>query len=104
MPNTKSGTLVKPDEIVETVRQSKAGLIEFRINSESFIMSKIGLREFQSTDLLTNFDALMMALVNKKPVSVKGKFFLKGMVKTTMGPPFKLDLSKYTQIVQQQTL
>lgn len=48
MPNVKSGTLVKPDELVETVRQSKSGLIEFRINSESFIQSKIGMRRFNS--------------------------------------------------------
>jgi large subunit ribosomal protein L1 len=46
MPNTKSGTLVKQDVIVETVKQSKQGLIEFRISPESFIMSKIGLRKF----------------------------------------------------------
>ena len=37
MPNTKSGTLVSSDMIVEQVQQSKLGLIEFRVNPESFI-------------------------------------------------------------------
>ena len=95
MPNTKSGTLVRQDEIVEQVRQSKQGLIEFRVSPESFIMSKIGLRKFTEEELAANFDALMMALVNKKPEVVKGRYFLKGMIKTSMGPPLKVDLTKY---------
>ena len=37
----------------------------------------------------------MMALVTKKPEVVKGRYFLKGMIKTSMGPPLKVDLSKY---------
>ena len=46
MPNTKSGTLVKPDELIEAVKVSKQGQIEFRINEHADIMVKIGLREF----------------------------------------------------------
>ena len=38
MPNVKSGTLVKPDELMETVRLSKQGQIEFRINDNADIM------------------------------------------------------------------
>lgn len=47
MPNVKSGTLVKPDELLEAVKLSKQGQIEFRVNEHSDIMVKIGLREFQ---------------------------------------------------------
>jgi len=95
MPNAKSGTLVRQDEIVEQVRQAKQGLIEFRVSPEAFIMTKIGLRTFQTGQLASNFDALMLALVAKKPEAVKGRYFLKGLVKTSMGPPLKVDLSKY---------
>ena len=48
MPNAKSGTLVKPAELLETVKLSKQGQIEFRINEHSDIMVKIGLREFEN--------------------------------------------------------
>ena len=48
MPNAKSGTLVKPAELLEAVRLSKQGQIEFRINEHSDIMVKIGLREFEN--------------------------------------------------------
>ena len=51
MPNTKSGTLVQADELVESVQQSKKGLVEFRINPEAFILSKVGLRSFEENRL-----------------------------------------------------
>lgn len=38
MPNVKSGTLVKPDELIETIKQAKQGRIEFRINDHADIM------------------------------------------------------------------
>lgn len=96
MPNVKSGTLVKPDDLIETVKQSKQGLIEFRINSSSFILSKIGLRDFSADQLTHNFDALMMALLAKKPDSVKGRYLMKAMIKSSMGNPVKVDLSHYS--------
>lgn len=48
MPNLKSNTLVKPDELIETIKITKQGQIEFRVNENSDIMVKIGLREFES--------------------------------------------------------
>ena len=102
MPNVKSGTLVKQHELVETVKQSKQGLIEFRVNEGSFIMNKIGNRSFEPTALKDNLDALMKALAAKKPEAVKGKYFLKATVKTSMGPPLKLDVSPYQAMIQQQ--
>jgi large subunit ribosomal protein L1 len=47
MPNVKSGTLVKPDDLMESVRLSKQGQIEYRINEHAHIMARIGLREFE---------------------------------------------------------
>jgi large subunit ribosomal protein L1 len=38
MPNTKSGTLVGPEELLETVKSQKQGLIEFRVNEHADIM------------------------------------------------------------------
>ena len=74
------------------------------MNPESFILSKIGLRKFEKQALQDNFDALMMALLDKKPEAVKGRYFLKGMVKTSMGPPLKVDLTKYVNLAAQQNL
>jgi len=37
----------------------------------------------------------MMALIDRKPEVIKGRYFLKGMLKTSMGPTLKVDLTKY---------
>ena len=95
MPNTKSGTLVGQDMIVEQVKQSKLGLIEFRTSPEAFIMTKIGVRSFEPEELEKNFDALMMALVEKKPEVVKGRYLMRGMIKSSMSPSIKVDLGKW---------
>lgn len=65
-------------------------------------MNKIGNRTFEVDALKDNLNALMKALVMKKPESVKGKFFLKAQVKTSMGPPLKLDISPYQAMIQAQ--
>jgi large subunit ribosomal protein L1 len=73
MPNVKSGTLVKPGELLETVKVSKQGQIEFRVNDNADIMVKIGLRKFDKDSIMKNYDAVLKALAAKKPESVKGK-------------------------------
>jgi ribosomal protein L1 len=37
-------------------------------------------------------------LVQKKPEIVKGKYFVRGYLKTTMGKPIKVDLSDYQRL------
>jgi ribosomal protein L1 len=44
----------------------------------------------------------MMALIDKKPETIKGRYFMKAMIKTTMGPSLKIDIGKYSTIVAQQ--
>lgn len=95
MPNVKSGTLVKPDELLFTLKQSKQGLIEFRVNEAAYVMNKIGKRDFPNEDLQTNLEAILFAIAKKRPDTVKGKYFSKVTVKTSMGPPLKLKLDKY---------
>jgi len=95
MPNVKSGTLVKADDLVEAVKSSKQGLIEFRVNEGATIMNKFGKREFTDENLAINLDALLRSIANKRPDSVKGRYLQKAMVKTSMGPTLKLDLSPY---------
>jgi len=95
MPNVKSGTLVKPDDVLETVRQSKQGLIEFRVNESGTIMGKFGRRDFTSEALQQNLHALLKAIAAKQPASLKGRYMQKAMVKTSMGPPLKLDISAF---------
>lgn len=92
MPNVKSGTLVKPDQLLETVKQAKQGLIEFRVNESATIMTKLGRREFTDEALQENLDALLKAIAMKRPESVKGRYMGRALLKTSMGPTLKLDV------------
>lgn len=98
MPNVKSGTLVKPDQLLETVKQSKQGLIEFRVNESATIMTKLGRREFSDEALSENLDALLKAIAMKRPESVKGRYMGRALMKTSMGPTLKLDVQAYATI------
>ena len=61
-------------------------------------MNKIGLRNFDAQALQNNLDALIMALIEKKPESIKGRYFQRIQIKTTMGPSLKLSLDHYNQL------
>ena len=95
MPNVKSGNLVKPDDLLETVKQSKMGLIEYRINDNSFIMGKFGKRSFTPENVESNLVALLNSIKGKRPESVKGRYLRHASIKTTMGPPIKLSLEEF---------
>ena len=95
MPNVKSGTLVKQDKLEETIKTSKQGLIEYRVDQHAFIKNKIGKRRFSDQELMTNLDAIMRSIISKRPASVKGKYFNRAFLKTSMGPSMKLDLAHY---------
>ena len=75
MPNLKSGTLVDPDELEETVSKLKAGRIEVRANNSSMICTSIGKRRFTKEQLLKNFEALVSSVQSMKPEKIKGKYF-----------------------------
>lgn len=98
MPNLKSGTLVKADDLLEAVKSSKQGLIEFRVNEGATIMNKFGKRDFSNESLETNLDALLKSIAHKRPDSVKGRYMQRALVKTSMGPTLKLDLTPYQAI------
>ena len=95
MPNVKSGTLVKQDALVESVSQAKQGLVEFRVNDACYIMNKIGTRGFSDEDLQQNLEAFLEAVARKRPEALKGQYFDKATVKTTMGVPIRLDIGTY---------
>lgn len=77
MPNVKSGTLVKADELIEAVKQSKQGLVEYRVTENAFVMNKFGKRDFTDEDLERNLDALLSSIAKKRPETVKGRYFKK---------------------------
>jgi large subunit ribosomal protein L1 len=62
------------------------------VDSGKNIHAQIGKISFTDDQLLQNFKSLMVALQDKKPVGLKGKYFVAGFIKSTMGPRWKLNI------------
>lgn len=52
----------------------------------------IGKIDFTDEQLLINLRELMNALSDRKPASLKGKYFIEAFVKSTMGPRWRINL------------
>ncbi|MEX1026314.1 MAG: 50S ribosomal protein L1, partial [Planctomycetota bacterium] len=84
MPSPKSGT-VTPN-VADAVRDFKAGKVEFRTDPGGNIHAPLGKASFTVEDLEANLRAFLDHLTTLRPSAVKGAFFRKISVSTTMGP------------------
>jgi large subunit ribosomal protein L1 len=92
MPNPKLGT-VTPN-VTQAVKDAKGGQIEFRVEKQGIIHAGIGKMSFSDTDLRTNFDAFVDAIVRAKPAGAKGKYVKKITLSSSMGPGLKIDTTE----------
>lgn len=89
MPNPKSGTVTT--EIGKTVKEVKAGKIDFKVDKEGQIHTSIGKASFAPEKLAENAIELVQTIAKLKPSSAKGTY-LKGIsITTTMGPGVAVD-------------
>lgn len=92
MPNPKTGTVT--DDIGKTIKDVKAGKIEFKMDKQSGIHVGLGKISFAKDALSENIKKLLNAIFASnanlnKPQTVKSI-----ILSTTMGPGVKLDVSK----------
>lgn len=89
MPNPKAGTVTF--DVGKTVKELKAGKIEFRVDKSAGIHVPIGKVSFDEKALLANFRALMDAIIKARPAAAKGQYLRKVALATTMGPGIKVN-------------
>lgn len=92
MPNAKIGTLVPFRDMPKALDMAKAGQVSFRVDEGRNIHAQIGLMSFTDEQLLVNWLAVMKTLVEKRPPSLKGKYFTDAYLKSTMGPRWNINL------------
>lgn len=92
MPNPKSGTVTF--DVAKAIEEIKAGKVEYRVDKTSIIHVPIGKSSFESEKLLTNFHALMEAIVKAKPAAAKGQYLKSVVISSTMGPGVKINSAK----------
>lgn len=91
MPNPKAGT-VTPD-VPKAIEEIKKGKVEFRVDKLSNVHSMFGKISFDSSKLKENLVAVIKAILDVKPASVKN-IYIKGIsVTSTMGPGIRLDVN-----------
>ena len=91
MPNPKLGT-VTPD-VEKAVKTAKSGQVEFKVEKAAIIHAGVGKASFTEKAIAENIKAFVIAVNRAKPAGVKGAFFKKVSISTTMGPGIKLDLA-----------
>jgi large subunit ribosomal protein L1 len=84
MPSPKSGTVTA--DVAQAVGEFKAGKVEFRTDAGGNVHAALGKRSFAVEDLQANLVAFLEHVSSLRPPAVKGEFFRKISVSTTMGP------------------
>ncbi|AND86139.1 50S ribosomal protein L1 [Clostridium tyrobutyricum] len=92
MPNPKSGTVTF--DVEKAIKEIKAGKVEYRVDKTSIIHVPIGKKSFESEKLLSNFHALLDAIVKAKPSASKGQYLKSVVISSTMGPGIKINSAK----------
>ena len=93
MPNPKAGTVTM--DVAKAVKEIKAGKIEYRLDKSNIIHCPIGKASFTEEQLLTNYNALVDAIVKARPAAVKGQYIKSISLATTMGPGVKVVCNRY---------
>lgn len=91
MPNPKLGTVT--NDVAKAVKETKSGQVEFKVEKGGIIHAGIGKASFGEKELIENIKALMTAINQAKPSSVKADYLKKISISSTMGPGIKLDIS-----------
>jgi len=89
MPNPKTGTVTF--EVARTVKEIKAGKVEFRVDKTGGIHAPCGKVRFETKSLIENAKALIDAVIRAKPASSKGKYIKSISISSTMGPGLWVD-------------
>ena len=88
MPSPKAGT-VTPN-IVNAIKEAKAGKIEYRLDKTNIIHCPIGKVSFGPEKLTENYNALIGAIIKAKPAAAKGQYIKSCVTASTMGPGIKI--------------
>jgi len=91
MPNPKSGTVTF--DIERTVKELKAGRIEFKADPQGIIHAVAGKASFPEEKIVENVHAVIDAVVKAKPTASKGVYLQSIFLSSSMGVGIPVTLS-----------
>ena len=89
MPNPKSGTVTF--EVGQTVKEVKAGKIDFRVDRNGNLHVATGKISFDVSKIKENVKVFLEMILRLRPTSAKGQYLKSVTLSTTMGPGIRLD-------------
>ena len=93
MPNPKLGTVT--DNILEAVKNAKAGQIELKNDKDGNIGLSFGKKSFSDENLIKNFTTVIDVLEKEKSsLTIKGDLIKNVYITSTMGVSYKVKLNK----------
>ena len=93
MPSPKSGTVTST--LKTTLTEFKKGKFEYKADKTGIVHVSFGKSNFTNTQLIENLIALYNSIEKNRPSGVKGKYFKKLFICTTMGSSIKIDLNAF---------
>jgi large subunit ribosomal protein L1 len=90
MPSPKSGTV--STTLTATLSDFKKGKFEYKADKAGVVHISFGKSDFTAVQLNENLTALYQSIEQNRPSGVKGKYFKKMFICTSMGPSIQLDL------------
>ena len=90
MPSPKSGTV--STTLTETLSDFKKGKFEYKADKSGVVHVSFGKSSFTEPQLTENLTALYQSIEQNRPSGVKGKYFKKIFICTSMGPSIQLNL------------
>jgi len=92
MPNPKSGTVTM--DVAKTVRELKAGRVEYKVDDYGIIHVPIGKASFDVAKIIGNAKTVLEAILKAKPAASKGIYMMSVSMSSSMGPGVTLDPSQ----------
>jgi large subunit ribosomal protein L1 len=84
MPSPRAGTVTA--DIAKTVREYKAGKVEFRNDPTGIVHAVVGKASFDSAKLVDNIRAFVDHILGMQPSSVRGQYVKSVSISGTMTP------------------
>lgn len=88
MPSPRAGTVTP--EIGKTVKEYKAGKVEFRTDAGGIVHAVVGKLKFDAPKLVENIQAFIHHIQALKPHSVKGQYIKSVSISATMTPGVRI--------------
>ena len=88
MPNPKTGTVTQ--DVEKTVKEFKAGKVEYRVDKVGNIQVPVGKVSFDVVKLSENIQTVYRQLLRVKPQTIKGVYMQNVTLSSTMGPGVKV--------------